>query len=82
MAFYGPLIMLINPSVSERFVYIIIHFHLVFQFDRINSLSGNFYLSSLVDFSALWTNISAGVTAIYNKSLYFSSISSLGASWF
>ena len=74
--------MLINPSASERFVNIIIHFHLVFQFDRINSLSSNFYLSSLVDFSALWTNISAGVTTIYNKSLYFSSISSLGASWF
>ena len=61
---------------------IIINFHLVFQFDRINSLSGNFYLSSLVDFSALWTNISAGVTAIYNKSFHFSSILSLGASWF
>ena len=65
--------LLINPSASERFVYIIIHFHLVFQFDRINSLSGNFYLSSLVNFSALW---------IYNKSLYFSSISSPGASRF
>ena len=76
------LIMLINPSASERFVYIIIHLHLVFQFDRINSLSGNFYLSSLVDFSALWTNISAGVTTIYNRSLYFSSISSPGASRF
>ena len=74
--------MLINPSASERFVYIIIHFHLVFQFDRINSLSGNFYLSSLVDFSALWTNISAGVTTIYNRNLYFSSISSPGASRF
>ena len=24
---------------------------------RVNSLSGNFYLSSLVDFSALWTII-------------------------
>ena len=50
LAFYRPLI---NPPASERFVYIVIHFHLVFQFDRINSLSGNFYLSSLVDFSAL-----------------------------
>ena len=79
LAFYRPLI---NPSASERFVFIIIHFHLVFQFDRINSFSGNFYLSSLVDFSALWTNISARVTTIYNKSLYFISISSLGASWF
>ena len=80
LAFYRPLI---NPSASERFVYIIIHFHLVFQFDRINSLSSNFYLiSSLVDFSALWTNISARVTAIYNKSFHFSSISSLGASCF
>ena len=80
LAFYRPLI---NPSASERFVYIIIHFHLVFQFDRINSLSSNFYLiSSLVDFSALWTNVSAGVTTIYNKSFHFSSISSLGASWF
>ena len=67
LAFYRPLI---NPSASERFVYIIIHFHLVFQFDRINSLSGNFYLSSLVDFSALWTNISAGVTIIYNKKVF------------
>ena len=82
LAFYRPLIMLINPSASERFVYIIIHFHLVFQFDRINFLSGNFYLRSLVDFSALWTNISAGVTTIYNKSFHFSSISSPGASWF
>ena len=33
-------------------------------------------------FSALWTNISAGVTTIYSKSFHFSSISSLGASWF
>ena len=79
LAFYRPLI---NPSASKRFVYIIIHFHLVFQFDRINFLSGNFYLSSLVDFSALWTNISAGVTTIYNRSLYFSSISSPWASQF
>ena len=61
---------LFNPSASERFVNIIIHFHLVFQFDRINFLSGNFYLSSLVDFSALWTNISAGVTIIYNKKVF------------
>ncbi|XP_073228638.1 uncharacterized protein [Porites lutea] len=30
-------------------------------FQVINSLSSNFYLSSLVDFSALWTNISAGL---------------------
>ena len=34
---------------------------------RVNSLSDNFYLSSLVDFSALWTNITAGVTTIYNN---------------
>ena len=61
---------LFDLFVQERFVYIIIHLHLGFQFDRINSLSGNFYLSSLVDFSALWTNISAGVTTIYNKSSF------------
>ena len=64
LAFYRSLF---DPFAQERFVYIIIHLHLVFQFDRINSLSGNFYLSSLVDFSALWTNITARVTTIYNN---------------
>ena len=68
MAFYRSLF---DPFALERFVYIsIFHFHLVFPLNRINSLSGNFYLSSLVDFSALWTNISAGVTINYNKSLF------------
>ena len=80
MEFYRSLF---DPFAQERFVYIIIHLHLVFPFDRINSLSGNFYLSSLVDFSALWTNISAEVTIIYNKSVFiFRLISSPGACLF
>ena len=50
---FGILSILIWSVCTGEVVYIIIHLHLVFQFDRINSLSGNFYLSSLVDFSAL-----------------------------